>query len=461
MNRYLSGNYAPVTEEITAWNLPVIGEMPDELSGRYLRNGPNPATAVDASTHHWFVGDGMVHGLRIRDGRVEWYRNRYVGSAQMSALRGEPDIDGPNWNGNSHGPNTNVFGFAGTTWAVVEAGGCPVELSYELDTIGRNDFFGTLPGAFTAHPKFDPDTGEIHAIAYSWAEWIDHVQYLIIGVDGRVRHRRDVHLPGMSMAHDMSLTGRYAVVYDQPVTVDLSVLGRYPFPFRWNPGYGNRVGLIDRDDERTGRQSDIIWIDAPLGYCFHPVNAYDDDGSVVIDLCLYDRMFDTDVAGPFGDGVARLERWVIDPVARSLRTTVVDERANEFPRVANAVATRRHRYAYTVEPSVDPQAGWATVKHDLTTGERRAVDHGPGRAAGEAVFVGRADHGPEEDDGWLLTLVHVLGSDSAEFVVLDAQDLDRGPVARVPLPARVPFGFHGNWISDRTVAPLDDLVSTT
>jgi YVTN family beta-propeller protein len=101
----------------------------------------------------------MVHGISLREGRAEWYRNRYVGSTAVSAVLGRPDVPGRNWNGSTFGPNTNVGGFAGTTWAMVEAGGCPVELSHDLETLGRNDFYGTLPGAFSAHPKVDPVTG--------------------------------------------------------------------------------------------------------------------------------------------------------------------------------------------------------------------------------------------------------------------------------------------------------------
>jgi len=251
---YLSDNYAPVTDEVTAFDLPVIGELPSDLAGRYLRNGPNPMTTPDPTTHHWFTGDGMVHGLRVRDGRAEWYRNRYVGSSRVSAARGLPDIAGRNWNGSDGGPNTNVGGFAGTTWAMVEAGGCPVELTYELETVGRNDFFGTLPGAFTAHPKVDPDTGEMHAMVYAWAQWLDHVQYVVVAADGKVRRTVDIPLPGMSMLHDMSLTQRYAVVYDQPVTVDLDLAFAGRFPFRWNPDYGSRVGLLPRE----GVAKDIV-----------------------------------------------------------------------------------------------------------------------------------------------------------------------------------------------------------
>lgn len=448
-NLYLTGPYAPVSEEVTAFDLPVIGELPSELEGRYVRNGPNPARAVDPATHHWFMGDGMVHGIRLRGGRAEWYRNRWVGSTALSELRGRPDIAGPNWNGSPLGPNTNVGGFAGTTWAMVEAGGCPVELTYDLDTVGRNDFAGTLPGGFTAHPKVDPDTGEMHAMAYAWGEWLDHIEYVVIGPDGRVRRTVDIPL-GMTMLHDMSLTGSYAVVYDQPVTVDLDLAFAGRFPFRWNPEYGNRVGLMPRE----GQAADIVWIDMPLGYAFHPMNAYDTpDGKVVIDVCNYDRMFDRDILGPAGDEVhARLERWELDPRRRTHSVTVIDERANEFPRHRGSHTAKPYRYGYTVQTDFRPDHGWPTVKHDLETGARQEFDHGPGRASGEPVFVARHD-GTAEDDGWLLAYVYDLGDDTSEFVVLDAADLDRGCVARVPLPQRVPFGFHGNWVSDRSVPP--------
>ena len=454
-NAYVEGNYAPVTEEVTAVDLPVIGELPVDLTGRYLRNGPNPAGPVDPATHHWFAGDGMVHGLRLREGRAEWYRNRWVGSPSIARQLGRDDIPGPNWSRSSLGPNTNVGGFAGTTWAMVEAGGTPVELTYELESVRRNDFNGTLPGAFTAHPKVDPATGEMHAMTYAWAQWLDHVQYVVVGTDGRVRHTLDIPLPGMTMLHDMSLTERYAVVYDQPCTVDLDLAFAGRFPFRWNPGYGNRVGLLPRNgDDGSATAADIVWIDVPNGYSFHPMNAYDAaDGTVVIDLCQYDQMFDRDVLGPFGDpGLGRLERWVIDPARRTASITVIDETPNEFPRHRGSLTARPYRYGYCASPSKDPAAGWPTLKHDLQTGVREVFDHGPGRAAGEPVFVSRPDP-TAEDDGWLVTFVHDLGATATEFVVLDAQDLGRGYVARVPLPQRVPFGFHGNWVSDRSVAP--------
>jgi 8'-apo-carotenoid 13,14-cleaving dioxygenase len=446
VNTYLSTNFAPVAEEVTAFDLPVVGELPKDLAGRYLRNGPNPIDVDDPDSHHWFLGDGMVHGIRLRDGKAEWYRNRYVGSDRVASKLGRP-VSGPNWRNGDTGPNTNVGGFAGRTWAMVEAGGTPVELTYELDTVGRNDFFGTLPGSFTAHPKVDPATGEMHAMVYAPGEWFDHCQYVVVGTDGRVRRTVDIPM-GMTMLHDMSLTESTAVVYDLPVTVDIDLaLAGVRFPLRWNPDYGARVGLLPREAEA----SEIVWIDIPLCYAFHPLNAFDrPDGTVVVDICVYEKMFEHDLVGPFGDSLPRLERWELSPSLRKSSVTVIDESPQEFPRHAHSVGTKEHRYGYTA--GVAMHALGDTIKHDFVTGERTSHSWGEGRGSGEPVFVAR-DGSTAEDDGWIVTLAHAHDGSAASFVVLDAQDIARGPVAEVALPQRVPYGFHGNWVSDRSVPP--------
>ena len=448
VNPYMQGNFRPVQEEVTEFKLEVSGDIPKELNGRYLRNGPNPFAEVP-NNHHWFIGAGMVHGIRLFDGEAKWYRNRYVGSRELSKFRQQEDITGRNWNNSSGGPNTNVAGFAGKTWAMVEAGGSPVELDYELETIGRNNFDGTLPGAFTAHPKVDPASGEMHAMVYAWPQWLDHVQYVVVATNGQVRKTLDIPLPGMTMMHDMSLTEKYVIIYDQPVIVDMNLLEKSNFPFAWNPDYGNRVGLLPRQ----GTANDIVWVDVPLGYAFHPMNAFDnDDGSVTIDLCNYEKMFNTDLSGPFGDGLPRLERWNVNPDSRSISINIIDERANEFPRHLHDVGGQPYRYGYSVSISADPADGWQTLKHDLQSGETMVFDHGSGRAGGEAVFVPKQASN-EEDAGYLMTFVHDLNNDSAEFVVIDAQNFSRGYVAQVKVPRRIPFGFHGNWVSDESVAP--------
>ncbi|MEZ5250718.1 MAG: carotenoid oxygenase family protein [Ilumatobacteraceae bacterium] len=174
-----------------------------------------------------------------------------------------------------------------------------------------------------------------------------------------------------------------------------------------------------------------------------------DDGKVVIDLCVYDRMFEHDLLGPFGDGFARLERWTLDPATRTTSTVVIDESRSEF-RHRGSLTAKPYRYGYCASPDLQP--GWPTLKYDLHTGERQVFDHGPGRSAGEPVFVGRQGS-TVEDDGWLITFVHDATNGGAELVVIDAQDFGRGYVAQVTLPQRVPYGFHGNWVSDRSVPP--------
>ncbi len=447
---YLAGAFAPVSKEITVDDLNVTGTLPAELEGRWLRNGPNPIGEVDRASHHWFVGSAMVHGVRLRDGRAEWYRNRWVRSAESAAHLGEDPPTGPVFGTHLSAPNTNVGGFAGTTWALVEAGGMPCELTYELDTKYRNDFFGTLPAGYTAHPKFDPATGELHAVCYAYPDNADFVQYVVIGPDGRVKGTTEIAVPDMPMVHDMSLTENYAVIYDLPITVDIELAMQSQFPFRWNPDHAARVGLMPRG----GTSDQIIWCDAPMKYVFHPLNAYEDtNDDVIIDLCTYERTFSSDLKGPFGDLPPTLDRWTINPTSRKVSEQRIDDRAHEFPRHNPKVGLRQHRYGYTmlVGEDNDPTTGM-TCKTDFVTGTTSLHDYGPGRTGAEPIFVPRAD-GVDEDDGWLMTVVYDAGRDTSDLVLVDARDMSAPPVATVQLPQRVPMGFHGNWVPDSSVAP--------
>src|SRR4051812_26046645 len=178
---FLRGNYGPVAEETTAFDLDVDGALPRELDGRYLRIGPNPHT-MPTGAYHWFLGDGMVHGVELRGGRANWYRNRWVRTPTITDATGEPATDGP-------APpmydssNTHVIGHAGRILSLTE-GAMPYELSKELDTVARYDFGGPLATGFTAHPKFDPVTGELHGFAYWFAE--PYLTYHLVDASGRL-----------------------------------------------------------------------------------------------------------------------------------------------------------------------------------------------------------------------------------------------------------------------------------
>ncbi len=447
---YLVGNYAPVSEELTAFDLPVTGEIPAELEGRLLRNGPNPIETPDPASHHWFLGDGMVHGVRLRGGKAEWYRNRYVGSQRTTELLGKA-TEGP-VTGNG-GPNTNVIGHAGRTYAIVEAGTKPVELTYELETVRTNGFGDSLLNGYTAHPKYDPLTGEMHAMAYAPQVLGDKLEYIVVDGAGAMTKTIQISVPTMPMVHDMGLTQTYAILFDLPVALDMDLaIGGTPFPLRWYDDYNSRVGLLPRSADS---EAEMIWCEIEPCYAFHPLNSYDlDDGRVTIDICRFDRLFDRDLNGPFRDSLPQLERWTVDPVARQVKREVIDERFQEFPRVAGSVLNQKHRFGYTasVGTQVDEWNFGETLKYDFEKGTSETFDHGTGRGAGEPVFVSRAD-AKSEDDGWIMTVVYDATTDRSDVVILDAQDFSRPEVARIELPARVPNGFHGNWVRDMVTPP--------
>ena len=222
-NPYLSGNYAPIQTELTAADLNVTGTIPDFLDGRYLRIGPNPLGETDPKRYHFFLGEGMAHGLRISDGRAQWYRNRWVRSADVAHRLGERWPGGPSGGGFDFAGNTNIIGHAGRTLALTEAGVRPYELSDELETVAASDFCGSLFAGYSAHPKRDPLTGELHAVSYNPMRG-SRVQYSVTGVDGRIRRTVDITLAEPTMMHDFSLTEKYVVLYDLPVV--LNVPGR-------------------------------------------------------------------------------------------------------------------------------------------------------------------------------------------------------------------------------------------
>lgn len=441
-NVYLSGNFAPLEEEITATDLDVTGSIPRDLSGRLLRIGPNPV-AADPKTHHWFLGNGMVHGLRLRDGKAEWYRNRYVRDDKVTELKGWPKVEGPERDDmlGDGVANTNVIGHAGKTFAIVEAGNLPVELSYELETICRSDFGGTLPAGLTAHPHCDPDTGELHAAVYSPA-W-EHVQYLVVGTDGRVRKTVEVPVPGRPMVHDCAITKNYFILLDLPVVLDPEVIeAGFSLPYKWHPEYGARVGLLPRE----GGAGDVTWHEVEPCYVFHSMNSYEDaDGRVVLDVIRHPKMFATDMQGP-NEGVATLDRWTIDPTGGPVKEERLDDASQEFPRLDDRRFGKSYRYGYTTGLGGDVSLG-GIKKHDLRAGKSVLHNEGEARAFMEPVFVPTSQEA-DEDDGWVMAYVYDRSTNKSDVVIVHSQDFAAPPVATIHLPQRVPFGFHGNWVPD-------------
>jgi carotenoid cleavage dioxygenase len=441
-NPYLTGIHEPVEEEATLENPEVSGTIPPELDGCYMRNGPNPIDANPA-TYHWFLGDGMIHGVRLKDGKALWYKNRWVRSTTVSKALGEDPAPGPR-NGSFDTVNTSVLGYAGKVWALVEAGAFPVELDSDLNTIAHNPFEGTLRGAFTAHPKIDPDTGEIHAICYD-AEIMDAVRYVVVGTDGRVRRDESIAVEHGPSIHDCAITENFVIVLDLPVTFSMkALLAGESFPYAWNPKHRARVGLLPR-----AGQGGIVWCDVEPCYVFHPSNAFElADGRIVLDACVHDTMFAHSDHGP-GSARVALERWTIDPNARSVLRRTIDAAGQEFPRIDERRIGKPYRFVYTTATkngSAEAITETRLFKHDLETGRREVHDFGPGRLPGEFVFVPRTADAAE-DDGWLMGFVLNAKRGTSDYAILDARNFSGTPQAEVHLARRMPPGFHGAWVA--------------
>src|SRR5262245_19247589 len=386
-----AGNFAALKSEVAATDLEVVGRSPQELTGRFLRIGPNPIDELDLVRlvrHHWFAGSGMAHGLRLRDGKAEWFRSRYVLDANAAKVLSRKPIPGPGAGTRDGNVNTSLMNVGGRLCAVVEAGSIPVELDYELASIRRTDFDGTLEAGFTGHPHFDPITREHHALAY---EPFHPIRYISVDGDGRATTRARIDLPHIPLIHDMAFTQNFIVVPDFPVTFQPEH-SHTDFPWLWDERRPSRIGLLPR----SGDTSAIQWFETPRCFAFHFANAYDDGDLTIIDLAKHKRMFLTDQNGP-NEGAPIMVRWTLHRPTGRLTEAVIDDRGNEFPRINGRRSGQSYRYMYTAYWS-DAVVFGPAMKHDLERGETEVHDYGPGRMTAEHVFV-RKPGAVDADEG--------------------------------------------------------------
>ena len=441
-NAFLSGPYAPVGEERTETELRVTGALPVELSGLYARIGPNPIEVINPALHHWFTGDGMVHGVRLQEGRAVWYRNRWVGSSSVTKKLGRPEVPGRR-NGVADSVNTNIIRQGGRLWALTEAGVNPVEMSAELETVRHSYFESDLARAYSAHPHEDLATGELHAVCYD-ALSATKVHHVVIDAECRVKRITEIPVKDGPMIHDCAITASKLVILDLPVTFSTrEFLAGSSFPYHWNPRHEARVGLMPRE----APAADIRWFAVDPCYVFHTCNAYDRaDGSVVLDVVVHETMFDRSRQGVDSRKIT-FERWTLDPALGSVKRAVFSDALQEFPRYDERLSMKPHRYTYSVGFSPET-GGEPLLRHDMQTGTTIAHRYGPAKVGAEAVFVPRSAEAAE-DDGWLISYVYDLREERSDLVILNAADLEGPPQAIVHLPVRVPLGFHGNWIPDQ------------
>ncbi|MFD4673386.1 carotenoid oxygenase family protein [Lentzea sp. NPDC058450] len=452
---YFDGFMAPVPDEIEAVELEVTGTLPPELTGRYFRNGPNPLPGSYPA--HNFMGQGMLHGVRLENGRAGWYRNRWLRTPLLDGVR--PDHvnpHGPNGVLRNNTANTSVLHHDGRILTLAE-NGFPTEVTGELGTVGPFDFGGMLKTAMTAHPKVDPVTGELHFFGYGVTP--PFLTYHVATADSRIVHSAEIEMPAATMMHDFAITEHHVVWLDLPVVFDFELTRRPGFPYRWSEQHRPRIGVMPRH----GRSQDVRWFDVQPGYTFHVGNAFEDAlGRVVIDAVAYNAAgfnevwtgvgghpnLDTALSTAPSLG-GSLYRWTLDLTTGAVSEHPLDDLPIEFPTVNDERTGLGTRYVYAVSNALplDESRRLAVVKYDTTTGERTSHMLGQGWVPGEAEFVPAAD-GAGEDNGWLLSIVSHEAANTAELLVLDASDVTAGPVASVRLPRRVPWGYHGAWIAD-------------
>lgn len=454
---HLSGRFAPIDVELDVQELEVEGEVPTDITGMYLRNGPNPQFTPLGSYTYPMEGDAMLHGVWLENGRAR-YRNRFVRTqgfrseaavghalygglmtpafVDQSLLGDDPD---PGWPFRLD-PFINVLRH-GDGYLALGEGVPPYRVTGELETVGRFDFGGVLAAGTSAHPKVDPVTGELVTFCYGVEE--PYLTWTMIGADGTVI-RPPSPVEGVDesyMIHDFAITARYVVFVLGPVTLDINAMLAGGQVLKWKPELGTRIGLVDRAGAAPTR-----WFDNEAFWVWHVANAHDDAENVVVDFPQWSApglglAEDEAVSG-------RFVRITLDCTSGRASTAVVDERPSEFPRVDDRLVGGAYRYAVAAASSgrsdLTPGEHDVLIRRDLIDGAQVSVV--TDAAVGEAAFVPR-DGATEELDGYYAAFGTSLVDGRSGLYLWDAADLTPTPRARVIVPQRVPNGLHGNWFS--------------
>ncbi len=448
---FLHGNYAPWPMEGEIHDLIVEGAIPRELHGTLYRNGPNPQFAPRGK-YHWFDGDGMIHALTLSDGKAH-YHNRWVRTQRFQLEReaGESLFGGlADFTNNDpraegifpNAANTNIIVHGGKLLALWEAGP-PHQLDpHTLATLGPYDFAGQLLGPMTAHPKIDPETGELLFFGYS--PFPPYLRYYVASAEGKLICSEEIDVPVPTMMHDFITTSEHVIFMVFPATFRFENFASGA-PIRWEPQLGTKIGVMPRN----GGNADVRWFETDPCYVFHPMNAYTENNRIIADVCRYDRLplFDGATAEDGQPLGARLTRWTLDLVGGTVKEERLDESVSEFPRLDERFAGLAYRYGYTggsMHSTNEGESFDALFLYDRQTGRRRIHDLGPTSFTSEPVFVPRSPQAPE-GEGFLLAVVYRKEENRSDLLILDAENIEDKPLATVKLPHRVPYGFHGNW----------------
>jgi len=465
------GYAAPVRIEGDVYDLEVQGRIPLELNGAYYRLCADPQYPPLLGTDIFINGDGMMHMLRFDDGHAD-LKMRYVRTPKWAAERAarralfgayrNPFTDDPSVSGiDGNTANTTAFWHHGCLYALKEAARPTRMDPITLETLGSWDFNGALKGkTFTAHPKIDPTTGEVIAFAYNTTgQSSREIEIYWISADGRITRSETFSAPYSFMAHDSLVSKNYIAFVVYPMISDWERIKRGEPYFHWDSSLPTQVAIIPR---REGVGA-LRWYTCPFtGMQTHSFNAWEADG-----LLHLDHFFTAsgwlsqfpDIRGvAFKEEPPHAERWTFNLNSRSEEFSVrrIFEQIGEMPMIDPrfSMSRARHFYFGTNNPALGPMLEWGPkgppftcIGHfDETSGKLSFWYSGAESSPEEPYFVPRSAHAPE-GDGWLLVVVGRRRENRSDLVILDAAQLERGPVATIKMPCRLHEGFHGTWVS--------------
>ena len=469
---YLSGAYAPIFSEGVHEDLKVIGELPKDLQGTFVRNSSNPRYSPKGR-YHWFDGDGMLQAMAFSGGKAS-FRNRWV---RTKAFTAETEAGEPLWRGvterpdftNPRGPlkdsaNTDVVYHAGKLLALWWLGGEPYVIKLpELATCGT-ETFGGAQRTFSAHPKVDVQTGEM--MVFDYKPMPPYLSYGVVGKDGTLNHFTEIELAGPRLQHDMAITQNYTLLFDMSLMWDPALLAKGQTRVRFFRDRPSRIGVLPRH----GKGDAIRWFEASAFYMYHTINAWEEGDKIILIGCRIEHPLADDPHNPATErpvptiGFLRLApylwKWTLDLTSGSVKEEQLDDVFVEFPRTDNRRLGRATRYSYNPRIArIDTINFDGVIKHDVQTGRTVTYECPKGLYCGETTFAPRTGAAAAEDDGYILTFVCDERGEQAQLYILDAQNLAAGPVGRVQIPGRVPVGYHTYWISAEEQAQQRDIVA--
>lgn len=465
---YLTGAWSPNFTEFTASDLEVVGQIPADIDGIYIRNTENPLHDA-IGVYHPFDGDGMLHAMSFKDGEVE-YRNRFI---RTKGFEAEQEAGKSLWGGitmsaskykrdgwGAHGylkdsSSTDVVVHAGEVLTTFWQCGEGYRLDpYTLEQLGTEDW--VPEGGISAHPKVDERTGEL--MFFNYTKEAPYQHYGVVDKHNKLVHYTPIPLPGPRLPHDMAFSENYSILIDLPMFWNEELLANDTHHVQYHPDMKTRFAILPR----YGTADDVRWFEAEPTYVLHWANAFEDGDELVLYGYYQEDPSPPPLPGmpkPAGSLMAGIDMnsfksklycWRFNLKTRETREHRVDDRNLEFGMFNQQYAGRKSRYNY----SVWGKPGWflfsGLVKHDLETGESWSLPFGEERYGSEAPFVPRIN-ATDEDDGYLVSFITDMKADRSECVLIDAKDIEAGPVCRIFLPERISSGTHATWADGPTV----------